>query len=188
MGWRWQIALDDDRDEFFRELVGAVVVGAIGGDHRQAVGVVIGAHQQVAGGLAGGVGRIGRVGRGFGKIAGRAQAAIDFIGGNMMEAAARMADARMAGSRVEPERAAGLQKIEGANDVGLNKVAGAGDGAVHMGFGGQMQDMGDGMVLAPPRAPPSLSRKSVFSKAYLGWCVDAAPDSPGGRRRSGNPD
>ena len=30
---------DDDRDEFFRKLEGAVVVRAIGHDHRQAVGV-----------------------------------------------------------------------------------------------------------------------------------------------------
>ena len=82
--------LDDDRNQFLRELVGAVVVGAIGRHHRQTVSVVIGAHQQVAGGLARRVGRIGRVGRGFRKISGRAQAAIDFIGGNMVETAVRL--------------------------------------------------------------------------------------------------
>ena len=40
--------IDDHQwDEFFRKMVGAVVVAAIGGQHRQAVGVVPGAHQMV---------------------------------------------------------------------------------------------------------------------------------------------
>ena len=56
---------DDQRDQLFGEVVGAVVVGAIGGEHRQAVGVVPGAHQVVAGGLAGRVGAVGLVAGGF---------------------------------------------------------------------------------------------------------------------------
>jgi hypothetical protein len=35
--------VDAQRDELFREVVGAVVVGAVGGERRQAVGVVVGA-------------------------------------------------------------------------------------------------------------------------------------------------
>ena len=105
---------DDDRNQLLRKLVGAVVVGAIGRDHRQAVGVMIGAHQQVARRLAGGIGRVGSVGRGFGKIAAGAQAAIDFIGGNMVETAfqLRIADCRL---RIEPEAAARLQQMERAD-------------------------------------------------------------------------
>ena len=62
---------DDQRDELFREVVGAVVVGAVGGEHRQAVGVVPGAHQVVAGRLAGRIRAVGLVGVGLGEGAGR---------------------------------------------------------------------------------------------------------------------
>ena len=48
--------VDDQRDQLFRELVGTVVVRAVGDQHRQAVGVVIGADQMVRGGLAGRIG------------------------------------------------------------------------------------------------------------------------------------
>lgn len=39
---------DDQGDQFFRKLARAVVVRAVGGDHRQAVGVAPGAHEVVA--------------------------------------------------------------------------------------------------------------------------------------------
>lgn len=44
---------DHQRDELLGEVEGPVVVGAVGGDDRQAVGVVPGAHEVVARGLAG---------------------------------------------------------------------------------------------------------------------------------------
>jgi hypothetical protein len=50
---------DHQRNELFRELVGTVVVGAVGGQHRQAVGVVIGAHQMVAAALLAEYGLLG---------------------------------------------------------------------------------------------------------------------------------
>ena len=37
-----------ERDEFFGEVVGAVVVGAVGEGYREAVGVVVGEHEVVA--------------------------------------------------------------------------------------------------------------------------------------------
>lgn len=43
-GLTGQCTMDDERDEFFGKLVGPVVVGAVGGQHGQAVGVVIRAH------------------------------------------------------------------------------------------------------------------------------------------------
>src|SRR5690606_34225811 len=49
---------DHQRDELFGEVVRAVVVRAVGGEHRQAVGVVVGTHQVVAGGLAGRIGAV----------------------------------------------------------------------------------------------------------------------------------
>jgi hypothetical protein len=48
-----QGVVDDQRDELFREVVRAVVVGAVGGQYRQAVGVVVGADEMVAGSFAG---------------------------------------------------------------------------------------------------------------------------------------
>ena len=59
--------VDDQRDELFREVVGAVVVGAVGGEYRQAIGVVVGTHQVVAGGLARGVRAVGFVAMGLGE-------------------------------------------------------------------------------------------------------------------------
>ena len=83
-----QAGADHRRDELFAVLERAVVVGAVGGDHRQAVGMEIGPHQMIGTGLGGGVGRVGGVGRGFGE--GRIvalQRAVDLIGRNMMEPA-----------------------------------------------------------------------------------------------------
>ena len=155
-----QHALDHHRDQLLRELVRAVVVRAIGDDRGQAVGVMIGAHQHVARGLAGGVGRVRRVGRGFGEIAGRAEAAIDLVGGDVVEPAAGRPGC-------EPQTgAAGFQQVERADDVGVNEIARAGDGAVHVRFGRQVHDV----VMAccrrpaarrPCRADPP-SRKTYF--------------------------
>ena len=80
-GFAGQRVDNHQRDEFFREVVGPVVIGAVGGEHRQAVGVVPGAHQVVAGGFAGAVGAVGFDVAGLGK--GRIvffERAIDFVG------------------------------------------------------------------------------------------------------------
>ena len=120
---------DHQRDQLFGKVVRAVVVGAVGGEHRQAVGVVVGAHQVVAGGLAGRVGAVGLVAVGFGE--GRvvlAQRAIDLVGGHMQKAEGRFGLVRQAA----PVGAHGFQQAEGADDIGLDEVLGAVDGAVHM--------------------------------------------------------
>ncbi len=72
-------ALDDDGDELLRELIRAVVVGAVRDERGQTVGVVVAAHEHVTRGLAGGVGRVRRVGRGLGEEAGRAEGAEDLV-------------------------------------------------------------------------------------------------------------
>ena len=53
---------DHERDQLLRELVRAVVVGAVGEQRRQPVRLVIGAHQVVGRRLGRGVGRVGRIG------------------------------------------------------------------------------------------------------------------------------
>ncbi len=72
--------VDDEGNEFFGELVGAVVVGAVRRQHRQTIGVVPGANQMVGSGLARGVRavRLERVGFGEGRVFGR-QRPIDFV-------------------------------------------------------------------------------------------------------------
>ena len=60
---------DDVGDEFFGEVAGAVVVGAVGDEGRQAVGALPGAHEVVAGCFAGGIGAGRGVGGGFGEEA-----------------------------------------------------------------------------------------------------------------------
>lgn len=47
---------EDDGNEFFGELAGAVVVRAIGDHDRQAIGVVPGAGEVIGSGLGGGIG------------------------------------------------------------------------------------------------------------------------------------
>ena len=77
---------DHEGDEFFWKVQRAVVVAAVGGEHGQAVGVVPGAHEVVAGGLAGRVRAVGLVGVVFGKggVGGR-EGAVDLVGAHMQE-------------------------------------------------------------------------------------------------------
>ena len=128
---------DHQRDEFFRKVVGTVVVAAVGGEHRQAVGVVVGAHQMVAGGLAGAVGAVGFVGVLLGKGRRvRAEGAVDLVGGDVQEAEGGLLFRRQA-VVVGTDR---FEQVEGANDVGLDKVFRAVDGAVYVAFGGEVDD------------------------------------------------
>ncbi|KFB66919.1 MAG: hypothetical protein CAPSK01_003858 [Candidatus Accumulibacter vicinus] len=82
--------IDDDQwDQLLGEVVGAVVVRAVGGEHWQAIGVMVGAHQVVACCLACRVGTVGLVAMGFTEsrfVSG--QRAIDFVGGDLQEAEA----------------------------------------------------------------------------------------------------
>ena len=54
-GLAGECIVDDERNELFGKVVGAVVVGAVGGQYRQAVGMVVGTDQMVTGCLAGGI-------------------------------------------------------------------------------------------------------------------------------------
>ena len=115
----------------------AVVVAAVGGEHRQAVGVVPGAHQVVAGGLAGRVGAVGleAVRFGEGRCVG-CQAAVDLVGAHVQEAERGLLVSR----KRRPMRTHRFEQAEGADDVGLNEVFGAMNGAVHMALGGEVDD------------------------------------------------
>ncbi len=58
---------DAQRNEFFREMIRPVVVGAVAGGDVQAVGVMVGAYQMIGGRLAGRIGRVGGVRCGLGE-------------------------------------------------------------------------------------------------------------------------
>jgi hypothetical protein len=123
---------DDDGDQLFGEVEGAVVVGAVGHHHRQAVGFVPGAHEVVGAGFRGGVGAVGGVGRVFGELSRRAEGAEDLVGRDVVEAEG--GGPPLAG----PVGAGGFQHLEGAHHVGLDEGARAVDRAVDMAFGGEV--------------------------------------------------
>ena len=135
--------VDTERDELFREVVRAVVVGAVGGEHWQTVGVVVGAHEMVAGGLARRVRAVGfvAVGLGEGGIM-RGEGAVDFVGGDVEEAELFLGRF----FELTVVRAHGFEQVEGADDVGLDEVFRTMDTAVDVRFGGEIDD-GAGLVV-----------------------------------------
>ena len=62
--------MNHEGNELFRELAGAVVVGAVGGNDREAVGMVPGADEVIGGSLGGGVRGVRLIGGGLGKESG----------------------------------------------------------------------------------------------------------------------
>ena len=113
---------DHQGDQLLGEVIGPVVVGAAGDGHGQAVGPVIGQHQQVGPRLGGGVGAAGVDGGLLGEEQVRpvqGQVAVDLIGGHLV----------IALNAVLP---AGVHHHGGAQDVGLEEYLRVLDGAVHM--------------------------------------------------------
>ena len=127
---------DNERDEFFRELIRSVVVRAIGGDGWDAVGLMIGADEVIAGGFGGRVRAVGLVGVLFGKGGGIwCERAEDFVRGDVEKAEVVL----FGGVGVEVV-AGGLEEVEGAEDVGVDEVSGGVDGAVDMGLGSEVKN------------------------------------------------
>ena len=80
---------DHQRDQLLGEVVGPVVVAAVGGEHRQAVGVVVGTNQMVARRLAGRVRAVGLVAVGFGECGVVfCEGAVNFVSGYVKKAEA----------------------------------------------------------------------------------------------------
>ena len=123
-------------------LLRTVVVRAVGGGHVHAVGMVIGAHDEVRARLARRVRAVRRVGRGFGEIAGFPQRAVDLVRGNVVESGRLIARLHLAGS-VHPVTACRFNEREGAHVVRFHEGAGALDGVVHMAFRGKVHDAPD---------------------------------------------
>ena len=122
---------DDERHQLLGEVVGAVVVGAVGDAHRKPVGVVPGAHQVVARGLRGGVGRVRRIRGRLGEESLRAERAVHLVGGDVLEDERRV---------LPPPAERGLEERRGAEDVGAHELPGAVDRAVDVALGGEVED------------------------------------------------
>lgn|GEM_PF-6620948 len=71
--------------------------------------------------------------------AGVAELAIDLIGADVVEDFSVVV--------FVPSCAGGFEKIEGADDVGVEEIAGVFDGAIDVGFGGEVGDVGGIEVL-----------------------------------------
>lgn len=141
-GFAGDEALENDGDELLGKLAWAVIVRAVGDERRQRVSVMVAAHEVIAGGLAGGVGRVRRVGRGFGKETGSAEGAEDFVGADVEKT---VRGSPFAVLRL-PVGAAGFEEVEGAVDVGGDEVSRAGDAAIDVAFRREVDDVGDVML------------------------------------------
>ena len=161
--------VDEEGYQFLRELVGTVVVGAVGDERRHAVGVVVGAHEVVARCLRC---RIGGVGIVFGRLkeelravghvilarglcgerSGRAlgmrqfERAVDLVGRYVVEEFTLI----FLGKRL-PVFLGRLEQGERAHDVGAGECEGILDRAVDVALGGEMDDAVDPIL--PDDAP-----------------------------------
>ncbi len=134
--------VDEEGDQFLRELVGAVVIGAVGNEGGHAVSVMISAHKVVACGFGGTIRAVRVVGCGFQKefaaVGGGSfgriefERAVDFIRRDVVEAFALPLSV--------PILTGGLQQAQRAHDVGAGKGKGVFNGAVHMAFCGKVDD------------------------------------------------
>lgn len=135
-GLAFEHVKDHEGDELFRELVGAVVVRAVGESERQAIGVVVGLGEVVARGLAGGIGRAGVVGGFFGEVALLSQRAKDLVGAHMVKEHIVAQGA----VGVFPGIAGHIEEGVGAHDIGAHEGFRTEDGAVDVAFGGEVDD------------------------------------------------
>ena len=142
-----QAAADHGRDELLGVLQRTVVVRAVGGRHRQAVGVEVGAHQVIRSSLARRIRGVRRIRRAFGerRII-PAERAVDLVGGDVVEAP----PARGRGARQllldQPVLAAGFEQGVCADDVGAHELAGAADRAIDVRFGSKVHNSVDGVL------------------------------------------
>ena len=125
--------MEDQWNELFRELIGTIVVRAVGDQGRQAVGMEIGTDQVIGRSLRGRIGRAGIESRALGEKTLRPKRTVDLVGTDMEKA--RFATL----PRIpEPALACRLQQGEGPDDIGLDKLGGTGDRPIHMRLGGKM--------------------------------------------------
>jgi hypothetical protein len=141
---------DNEGDQFLGKLVGAVVVRAVRDRGREAVGLVIGAHQVIRPGLAGGVRRIRRV---RGRLVERGivglERTVHLVGRDVMKA-------MLGFCGVDPEGLGGLEQYMRTDHIGADEIIGPENGTIDMRFGGEMhQGIDVGASRAARTAPSS---------------------------------
>jgi len=172
----FQSVEDHQRHQLFREVIGTVVVGAVGDQHRQAVGALPGSNQMIGAGFAGRVRAAGGVGRLFDKqvlcrvgcFAWVRQVAVDIVRADVMEAEVGFL---FVFHRL-PVVACGFQQGVGADDVGFDKLGRAIYGAVYVAFRGQVHDgirlmLGQYAVDFGTVADVDLLKGEAFAVAHL---------------------
>ena len=134
-----QYVVDDQRNELLGELIRAVVVGAARYGNGHVIRVAVGAHDVVGTRLGGTVRTVRVERRCFHEIALSAEAAVHFVGRNLMEAhaAAPGGVALFVASRL-PSRAGGVKEALRAEDIGLQEELRIFDAAVHVALGGKV--------------------------------------------------
>ena len=143
----FQRVQNHEGNELLGKLVRAIVVRAVGDQHRQPVSMAVRAHKVVAGRLRRGIRRIGRIGRAFGELPGGPQGAIHFIGGYMDESEGRLF--RL--GKLSPIHPGGLEQAKRPHNVGLHEFGRAVDGAVDMRFGREIDHRRGTMLAQKPR-------------------------------------
>lgn len=134
---------DHEGDELLRELIGAIVVGASGYDHWDAIGLVVGPTKQIGCSFTCRIGGVGKK-RGFlGEASFFPQGPIDLIGGDLDEPV----------DWVFPR---GLKEHLHPFYVSLDEGTWVEDAPVHMGFGGKVYDR-----IRPLLGKDSLHKGSV---------------------------
>ncbi|KAG9613234.1 hypothetical protein KCV01_g1332, partial [Aureobasidium melanogenum] len=128
--------LDDQRDQFFRELVGPIVVRAVRGDARKAVGMVERPYEVVRRRLGRRIGRIGGVRRRFGKPAFGAERSVDLVRGYVQEPEG----GRFRGVQGAPVVSRCLEQAQRTRDVRLHEGGRSVDGPIDVRLGGEVHD------------------------------------------------
>ena len=78
--------VDDQRNQFLRELIRAVIVGTVGSVSRKMIGIDIGLHQKVGASLACGIRAVRRIGRRLVKIPSvLLKGTVHLVGGHMQK-------------------------------------------------------------------------------------------------------
>ena len=126
---------DDDRNELLRQLIRAVVVGAVADENRQTERPVPRACEVIGGGLARRIGRAGLVRRGVGEDAFRAERAVNFVGGDVEKPEALPLFAL----QTVPVLGCGLEQRHRPLHVGGDEVHGTVDGAIDVRFRGKVK-------------------------------------------------
>ena len=136
-----QRIVDDQRNQLFRELVRAVVIGAVSDIGREMVGIHVGLYQHVRTGLTCGVRAVGIIGCGLiekGIFIIR-QRTVHLIRGHMQELFTLLESA----VRQLPGLLGTVQHHRRPQHIGLDKDLGIADTAVHMALGSKMHDSVD---------------------------------------------